>query len=163
LFCAIMLGIIGAIFTDNGHWTYFALAGAALGLIVSLVKDFDNAWRTIAGVLAGGVVGAIIAAFIHNNVWSMNILFGLGLLGGILFSESAMEDVFKQEPKIRRSYPKTDEEEEVTRDALGNQIYNTMTNICGHCRHYDESEYNRCTYFNRMVNFHDHSCHCYSI
>lgn len=136
---AVVLGVIGAICTDGDTWHYFAYAGAALGLVVVLLVDFENAWKTILGALIGGLVGFGLSFLIgQGNMWSGVAFLACIIVGAAVCSAAALEDLFGDGPGadyVEKS-PRKPEENRKWKDALGHEHEGYASNKCRDCAYY---------------------------
>ena len=142
---AIIIGILAyilaAIFNVSSVW---AELGFGLGLVVMLILDWNNSWRTVLGAFVGGLIGYGIMHFIPNETWG-NCVFLLGvIIGGSLASEAAWEDVSRRE--------KSNFTSESSSGGSGKSTYE-----CRSCTYYNSSS-SICTYYNSIRGGYESAC-----
>lgn len=166
--CGVIGAIIGAIFGKDGTWTYYAYGGAAIGLLLCVIGDFSNAWRTALGAVIGGAVGFGISYFVGQNMWGTDIFLAGIIVGGAICSPAALEDLLMKVPKSSRSSrsgsgSSQNEADPGYLDGLGNSHEKAPVCRCGECSYYNGSEYHSCTYHTRQVSSSDYACPTYSM
>lgn len=145
LWPAIIIGIlaciVAAIFNVSSVW---AELGFGLGLVVMLILDWNNSWRTVLGAFVGGLIGYGIMHFIPNETWG-DCVFLLGvIIGGSLASEAAWEDVSRRE---KSNFTSTS-----SSGGSGNSTYK-----CSSCTYYNRNS-GICTYYDSIRGGYESAC-----
>lgn len=155
-------GVLGAIFGKEGTWEAFAIGGAALGLIISLVVDFSDAWRTLLGVFVGGLVGVGIAYLIGNNMWASDVFLACILAGGAITSSAAFEDLFGDDSNVEVVKPSNSAKKSTHSycDAKGFWHDGYADHICNECRYFNQST-SFCEQDHRSVGWSEKACDDY--
>lgn len=163
---AVLFGIIGAIvgafFGKEGTWTYYALGGAAIGLVICLIVDFSNAWRTILGATIGGLIGVGIAYFVGQNMWSSVIFLACIIVGGAVTSSAAFEDLFSDESNVTVVKPSNsgNKSNHSYVDAKGFWHDSYADHICNECQYFNKST-SMCEDDHRYVGWSEKACDNY--
>lgn len=150
-----LFGIIGAavgVIFGDGIWQTCAYIGAAVGLVFFLVKDFDNVWRTVAGLALGGGSGWLIGLPFGSGMWSSVVCLAGALIGACVVSPAAYEAMTRQS---KRSYS-SESNRRSDNDPFGEKRpYNGL--ICKRCDYYNDYEI-KCNLYNNHTSPTENAC-----
>ena len=159
--CGILGAAIGAIFGNDGSWMTYAYVGAIIGVIICLIIDFDDAWRTLLGVCLGGGVGWLIGLLFGGSMWSSVVCLAGALIGACIVSPAALSDIRRKSPKTYSPSDTSSGKKKTYTDINGTE-WEHQGSYCVQCGYYNNHDYTCSFHANRRVDPFTHVCVSFS-